>query len=1089
MVEPTTKYDKMVMLGDKKLPAMLDTGSGVTCVREEHVKGIGVQPQSCNMVLRGFGGRTVQIKQKIPVTLTVDDVAFDVECMIVPKWAQDAAVLVGRDILGRDDVEFVKTSRTCTVRRIQSGQTEGRDDTWSRDGGQASILTVEAVNMDQQVYAVADGQKMEPIQENDVDFRGKSVSVESFLRLLNNYRACFSKNMSELGKAKGVTMTISLKDDKPVYSKPRRYEYSREAVIKQMIQELLDARIIVESDSPYSSRIVLVPKKENGFRMAVDYRLLNEKTVKDRFPLPNIEYCLNKLAGCVVFITVDLFSGYYQIPIDPQSQRYTAFSTADNHFHFLRMPFGLVNGSAVFQRAINKLMRRIKEDGVLAYMDDIVLGGETEEAVMVKFEVLLQQLQEVGFTINLKKSQFFVERLEFLGFEVSAEGVRPGNRKTRAVEEFPMPTSTRNVQQFLGLTGFFRRFVKGYCFIAAPLSQLMRGEADFVWASEHRQAFDRLKRELVQRPLLMLYGNDLDMPIEVHTDASSIGLAGILLGRTNEGCRPISYFSRKTSASEAKFSSYELEVLAVVASVERFRQYVLGRPFLVVTDCVAVTQTFAKREMCPRIARWLLKLQEYDVSFEHRKGEQMRHADALSRNPVEPAEEMQPVLHDIMRIEIDTDDFLVTMQRQDPKLVEIAGLLEQEPQSGQSRGVHRLFKLSRGRLFRRTEAGDRWVVPVRVRWRILKTCHDDMGHMAEEKVLQAVKRHFWFEGMAEYVKEYIRACPKCIYFKPKSGRQEGLLNPIPKRPVPFDTVHLDHLGPFIPSKKGNTYLIVATDAFTKFVVMKPVRTTRTVPVIEFVNAITAVFGNPARVITDRGTAFTSRDFGQYCRESGIEHVLVAVGSARANGQVERSNRTILTAVRSSIDDDDRTWDETTRQVQWAINSMPNSTTGIAPNRLVFAYTPRDILRNEVILALQEEIGDGDADVGDLTRRAHVNISKRQRLQKANFDARRKAAEQYLVGDMVLVENDLTATGGSRKLMPRFKGPYMVTRVLGNDRYEIQDVPGAPRKQMAAKTVFAADRMKRWCKLVELEFEMDQVEDRDDGLEGVAELFR
>ena len=1088
MVETKADYDKIVRVGPTEVPALLDTGASVTCLREDYAKNMG-EPENCNKMLRGFGGKVVRVHRKLVSPITIDEVTLTMECMIVPKWVQDTPLLVGRDFLERDDVEFIKSGGVCTVKWIKKTSEMTAK---NANSDRASIMMVEAIDMEQQIYTVGIKNDIEPVREDEINCNAKSVSVASVLELINKYRCCFSKNMMELGKTKDVELKIVLKDSEPVYSKPVRFEYSREAVLQKIIRELLDAKIIVESDSPYSSRIVLVPKKDHEFRMAVDYRLLNQKTVKDRFPLPNIEYCLNKLAGCKVFISVDLFSGYYQIPIEPNSQKFTGFSTADGHYHFLRMPFGLVNGSAVFQRAINGLMRRIKEDGILAYMDDIVIGGESEETVMVKFERLLQHLEESGFTINLKKSKFFIDNLEFLGFEVSAEGVKPGSRKTRAVDDFPAPKSLREVQQFLGLTGFFRRFVKNYSIIATPLSKLLRNEESFVWGPDQEAAFDRLKRALVSTPVLMLYGDDLDIPIEIHTDASALGLGGILLGKTAEGFRPISYFSRKTDVVESKYSSYELEVLAVVASVERFRQYVMGRPFLVLTDCVAVTQTFAKREICPRIARWVLKLQEYDLTFEHKKGQNMRHADALSRNPVEQPETIQPVLHDMWAVEITTEDFLVTMQRQDPKLVEIIGVLGQTPNCRGDRRIHKLYKLGRQRLFRKTASGDKWVVPMRVRWRILKTCHDDMGHMAEEKVLQAVRRHFWFPDRAKYVKDYIKACPKCIYFKTKAGRTECLLNPIPKKPVPFDTIHLDHLGPFVASKKGNSYVIVLTDAFSKFVVIKAIKTTRTTPVIEFANTVTGIFGNPARIITDRGTAFTSNEFKRYCVENCVEHIAVAVGSPRANGQVERSNRTILTAVRSSINDDDRNWDTTIRQVQWAINSLPNSTTTVSPNSVLLTYTPRDILQNEVILAIHDEESVERLRTAVSKVAVEQRIAKRQLVQKRNFDARRRPADKYAVGDMVLVENDLTAMGSSRKLMPKFKGPYMDAKVLGNDRYQIQDVPGAPRTQIPAKSVFAADRIKRWCRLSELEFEGEEETASDDESEetrGLEELFR
>ena len=193
-----------------------------------------------------------------------------------------------------------------------------------------------------------------------------------------------------------------------------------------------------------------------------------------------------------------------------------------------------------------------------------------------------------------------------------------------------------------------------------------------------------------------------------------------------------------------------------------------------------------------------------------------------------------------------------------------------------------------------------------------------------------------------------------------------------------------------------------------------------------------------------------------------------------------------------IDDDDRNWDQTIRAVQWAINSLQSSTTGVAPSSLLFTYTPRDILQNEVILAIHDEMKVDERNLEALKEKVVRNIEKRQRYQKRCFDARRRQAEIYNIGDFVLVENDLTALGSSKKLMPRYKGPYMVTAVLGNDRYEIQDVPGAPRKQRAAKTVFAADRMKRWCQLNELEFNGDEDEsptaDDDNFPSGINELF-
>ena len=357
-------------------------------------------------------------------------------------------------------------------------------------------------------------------------------------------------------------MRIQLMDNVAVYVKPRKIELAREKVLSELVGELLDTGIIKESEAPYNSPIVLVPKKNGQFRMAVDYRMLNRKTLKDKYPMPDIEQCLQKLNGAQMFITLDLFSGYYQIPIHEDSQDFTAFSTPSGHYKFTRMPFGLANGCAIFQRAMNKMVMecRKREVVLVAYLDDLILSGKNEDDLLEKLETLLQIIREEGFTINLEKSHFFKENVEFLGFEVGRNGVRPGETKTKAVTDFPNPMSVHAVQQFLGLAGFFRRFVKDFSIIAAPMLKLLKKDFEFEWKQEQQDAFDEIRKRLAQRPILRLY--DLNAPTELHTDASSVGIAGILLQKSSDKWYAVSYFSRKTNPTEMKYHSYELEMLA-----------------------------------------------------------------------------------------------------------------------------------------------------------------------------------------------------------------------------------------------------------------------------------------------------------------------------------------------------------------------------------------------------------------------------------------------------------------------------------------------------------------------------------------------
>lgn len=267
--------------------------------------------------------------------------------------------------------------------------------------------------------------------------------------------------------------------------------------------------------------------------------------------------------------------------------------------------------------------------------------------------------------------------------------------------------------------------------------------------------------------------------------------------------------------------------------------------------------------------------------------------------------------------------------------------------------------------------------------------------------------------------------------------------------------------------KGNAYLIVLCDAFTKYVMIKAVRAATTKPVIAFLNALSLFFGLFHRLISDRGTAYTSKLFADYCRINGIRHTLNAVRTPRANGQVERQNQTILLALRSLVQREDRRdWDEHIHTVQWSINTMTNSTTKRSPNELLFGFEPRDILQNKILLSLQEvdALNVDSIDLNERREDAKACIETAQQQWKRRYDLRHRSPRKYQVDDMVVVERESVATGESRKLDAKYKRPYIVAKVLGNDRYIIQDIPGVQRTQKPLKTVYASDKMKPWCLL-------------------------
>lgn len=385
------------------------------------------------------------------------------------------------------------------------------------------------------------------------------------------------------------------------------------------------------------------------------------------------------------------------------------------------------------------------------------------------------------------------------------------------------------------------------------------------------------------------------------------------------------YFSRHCNDYEAKYHSYELEVLAIVETLERFRIYLVGKFFRVVTDCAAVTTTKLSKPLLPRIARWWLRLQEFDFELVHRPGQQIQHVDALSRAPNEPSSTPEVVADKVYRIEIDEDDWLATMQHQDESLCDIMKILRGELKTDQTSQIKKDYVIKRNRLFRNVNGKEKWVVPSAVRWQIVRNAHDERGHFGIDKTLSRIQLYYWFKRMRNYVKSYINSCIQCCYNKRPGGAIGEQLHISPIIPIPFRIVHVDHVGSFPKSTKGNLYIIGIADEFS------------TQPVICMFNEMSTYFGLPTIIVSDRGTAFTAVAFEKYCKDNDIQHVKNAVRTPKANGQIERINRTILMFLRTSTEIQSK-WDMKMDQFQFSINSQVNDTIKCAPNDVVFRYT-------------------------------------------------------------------------------------------------------------------------------------------------------
>lgn len=904
-------------------------------------------------------------------------------------------------------------------------------------------------------------QKEDFFKKLDHSFRKSKISTSQSLALkevLFHYRDLFADNDEAMTNVSNVKCHINLTDpnSQPVQERLRRTTPQQKATINEEIDYMLKNNVIEPSESPWAAPIHLVKKKNGTFRFCIDFRGLNALTKKDAYPLPRIDDTLDSLAGMVYFTTLDARKGYWQILMNLSDREKTAFISHRGLFQFKRMPFGLTNAPATFQRMMDLVLSGLLYELCLVYIDDIIIFSRTFEDHLKNIQTVLDRLRSANIKLSPEKCNFCLEEIPFLGHVISSKGCSPNPDKVAAIINWPVPQHKTELKSFLGIAGYYRRFIPDFATIAEPLTSLTSKKALFKWESAQQRAFNSLKLALTTKPLLRF--PDFNKDFVLYTDASDVGVGAVLEQPQEDPQQPsvIAYWSRVLDVAERNYTTTEKECLAFVDACKIFRPYLIGRKFTVILDHIALKWLKETTDTNSRICRWSLKLQDYDFDIVHRPGSTHANADALSRIPATKIDiasayedpEFDTVLKNLNIAQL--EDPIVSryfkylkegvFDTDDKNEVQRIYMECKDLVLGPDNIVYRSFAPAAHN--RKFDLAYQLVIPLSMRYQILQLCHDSKmgGHLGFFKTLDRVRQRFYWPNMQRDIRNYVLSCEFCNKRKFRRHPKFGKMGRVQGK-FPFDVIGVDILGPLKKSHNGNKYIVVFIDYFTKLVEAFAIPDMEAQTIAKLLlDEVVFRYGAPSRILSDKGSQFTSQLLKDLTTFLQTKKIFTTPYHPQTDGLVEKFNQTLATMLSAFVSRTEKNWDENLRAVIFSYNTVIQASTGYSPAELVFGRILRlpcdlDLIRskNTDPTSLNEWVREQLYKLNDAYKLATEALNKAHAHQKKNAD-RGKSDHEFNVGD--LVYKKIPVISGQKKFQPRYEGPFKVIEKLNNLTYLI-----------------------------------------------------
>ena len=1168
--------------------SLVDTGCGTSSLLSKRAASrLGLKLQPCQQpfaladgtVTACLGLAHVRVKiqsHTFAVTAFVLDMNDNFDLVLGQQWLKDHRAVIDFD---RQTVALRKGNTSCTLRTPKNKVSYAQTATTAkpvtaaavakhlRKGGKVYEFRVHSADSAVPSVDPAAGQSC---VDSDQHADGTPAPNQHQARIDRIRRDFADRFVTELPPHQAGPQAPELAqlepDSRPPFTPAYRASPREIAEMKTQVFEGIAAGRIRVSDSPYGSGVLFVVKPDGSLRMCVDYRRLNKQTIKQRHPLPRIDDLLDQFGGAKVFSLLDLKAGYAQIRLHPNDIPKSAFTTPFGHYEYTIIPFGMANAPSAFTKIMQYVLKPVLGQCAVVYLDDILIYSPTPQQHEQDLAKVLQLLRDNNLFANAKKCTLFTHEVKYLGHIINEHGISVDLGKTAKLQDWPVPTNVKELQGFLGLCNYFRRFIPKYSEIARPLTNLTsKASWHYPLTDAELTAFQTLKNALVSPPVLAI--PQFDKPFEVYTDASDHACGAVLIQES----RPVAYMSKKFTPAERNYPTHDRECLAIVSAYREWRCYLEGVPSTCHTDHAPLTQLQSQPQISRRQARWLEFLASFQPNVVYVQG-QANPADVLSR----PPHTLTPALPDLAAgrryapvlpsqhldgpnrtrcvnpdgAEEGCSRALVPLSQSTPRPATdlyqgAAGRLgNMVPQPGHAITHKELVanwtptptshptlesrhgnqdalpillnavnpvtyvplmpmltgdealrwwfaaynsdpllqdpKISKDSerfidKYQLTKRGNFWyfngnliVVPPLLRRQVLSQCHDTLSsaHFGVTKTLNQLKRHFWWPGYRADTHAYVKECLSCARNKPAQRKPYGELSPLPVPERPWDSISMDFITDLPKTTNKNDAILVVVDRLTKMAHFLPCAISCTAQQAAdlFIQNVYRLHGCPSSIVVDRDPRWRSSFWQTWCTLLNVSVGMSSAFHPQSDGQTERMNRTIEEVLRHYINPSHTTWESLLPWVEFAVNSAFQESIKTTPFLLNYGWQPSSPfelgLRAIGAAALKPHHPDAAAAAASARARiaeARICLQAAQDRQKHYADSKR-APLTLSVGQNVLLssKNIKIATTGTPKLLPRYLGPFKVTRLIGSAAVKL-DIPAAWKLH----NVFHVSLLKLW----------------------------